>query len=623
MSLNSELLIKINGDVKDLKNKFKQIKGETNSLNDTLKSAAKISTAAFVGFGAAIGGVVAQSAKSETIRTQFEVLTGSVDVAKKAMVDLQNFSASTPFQFGDIAKAGQKLLGFGFSVDELQTKLREVGDVSAAVGADLGELTLIVGQVAAAGKLTGERLLQMQERAIPIGPAIAKTMGVAESSVRDLVSAGKVTNEVFQKAFSTLSQEGGVAFGGMAKRSQTLSGLISTLKDNISILSNEIGQYFVPLIKSAVSGLTNFIKYVKEHPEIAKFTAILLGVGAAISGLVATLSTAGIMLISFKAAVVALGLTMKGVLVSTGIGAILVGLGLLYTYWDEVITFMQDKFSSFVETMSDLGSGLTKMLKGIFTLDVSSFKEGLNEVKESFASHEDEMQDVKDEKNQQDIDKELERKLAKNDAIKGQKDTFDAETKEKEKSNLEKSKVETGNYFKTRMNQWKAYANFEKLTNKEREQAQSDTINNLSALQRSGNAQMKAIGKSAALVQIGMSTSEGAIKAYASLAGIPLVGPALGAAAAGALIAYGAERARNVIGLETGGIVTQQTNAVIGERNRPEAVIPLDSPEAENYGIGGISEPMKLEINFTGDLAQYIEEKQVENEKLRISIQRA
>lgn len=101
----------------------------------------------------------------------------------------------------------------------------------------------------------------------------------------------------------------------------------------------------------------------------------------------------------------------------------------------------------------------------------------------------------------------------------------------------------------------KSFKRFEDMTNAERIQSQKDTVGNLAQLQNSGNAQMRTIGKAAALTQIGISTQEGAIKAYSSLAGIPIVGPALGAVAAGALIAYGAERAKNVLGFETGGIV--------------------------------------------------------------------
>jgi len=243
--------IKIDGDTKKVD---KNLKKTQKQLKKTEKSAKKAfspsiflgATAAVAAIGLALKGLISEASKIEDIGVQFEVLTGSTKVAQKAMEELMAFSASTPFQFEDIAEAGKKLLGFGFSVDSLKPKLRELGDVSAALGVPLQDLSLIYGQVSAAQKLTGERLLQFQERAIPIGAALAKVMKQPESAIKDLVSEGKVSFAIFEKAFASLSEEGGVAFGGLEKKSKTLSGRISTLRDNFSQLAVAIGQKMIP-----------------------------------------------------------------------------------------------------------------------------------------------------------------------------------------------------------------------------------------------------------------------------------------------------------------------------------------------------------------------------------------
>ena len=76
--------------------------------------------------------------------------------------------------------------------------------------------------------------------------------------------------------------------------------------------------------------------------------------------------------------------------------------------------------------------------------------------------------------------------------------------------------------------------------------AAQGAANELVALQNSKNKSLAAIGKAAAIFQITNDTARGAMSAYASLAGLPVVGPALGAAAAAAVIAYGAERIAGV-----------------------------------------------------------------------------
>ncbi|MHA1347771.1 MAG: phage tail tape measure protein, partial [Candidatus Heimdallarchaeaceae archaeon] len=90
---------------------------------------------------------------------------------------------------------------------------------------------------------------------------------------------------------------------------------------------------------------------------------------------------------------------------------------------------------------------------------------------------------------------------------------------------------------------------------KEEVQGVKNASQQLAQLSRSRNSTLKGIGKAAARVNAAIATSEGAIKAYSSLAGIPIVGPALGAAAAAALIAFGVEQQAQISAAQTGGFV--------------------------------------------------------------------
>lgn len=83
--------------------------------------------------------------------------------------------------------------------------------------------------------------------------------------------------------------------------------------------------------------------------------------------------------------------------------------------------------------------------------------------------------------------------------------------------------------------------------------AVSQMFSDLSTLQQSGNKRMFEIGKAAARANVVMSTYEGAQKAYTALAGIPVVGPALGAAAAGAAIVAGGVRLQAINSTSFGG----------------------------------------------------------------------
>ncbi|WPK40875.1 tail length tape measure protein [Pseudomonas phage Knedl] len=89
--------------------------------------------------------------------------------------------------------------------------------------------------------------------------------------------------------------------------------------------------------------------------------------------------------------------------------------------------------------------------------------------------------------------------------------------------------------------------------------AQADSFFGMMAqMSSSGNKKLAAIGKAAAIAQAVINTYQAATAAYAAMAGIPIVGPALGAAAAGAAIVAGlanvqAIKSQNVAGYEKGG----------------------------------------------------------------------
>jgi len=196
----------------------------------------------------------------ERLETQFGVLLRSTAAAQKQIEELSEFAATTPFQLEGLAEATAQLLSFGFESDTIIDRLKVIGDVAAGSNSDLKEVALIFGQIRAAGKLTGERLLQLQERAIPIGSALAKSLGVAESQVRGLVSAGKIGFAEFEAAFRSLTQAGGLFKGATEKQSQTLGGLLSTLNDNFFALQVAVAKTFGPSFKILLGEAINVVR---------------------------------------------------------------------------------------------------------------------------------------------------------------------------------------------------------------------------------------------------------------------------------------------------------------------------------------------------------------------------
>jgi len=158
----------------------------------------------------------------------------------------------------------------------------------------------------------------------------------------------------------------------------------------------------------------------------------------------------------------------------------------------------------------------------------------------------------------------------------------------------------------------------------------------LIALTNSKNSTLKSIGKAAASTQAAIATGEGAIKAYSSLAGIPIVGPFLGAAAAAAVVAYGIEQQSTILGANTGGLVPLGSGSV-GRDSVPAMLTPNEivapdksfdevvegtavargftPPEDDDSRFGGGSggvQKIIVELQPADDFIGMIEQKQIE-----------
>lgn len=474
----------------------KKKKTEVNSLG---KSVGKFATHPAVLFtaavGAFIGKTIAAAAALETVTIKFETLTGSVQRAQAHVKELTDFTARTPFQFEGVAAASARLQAFGFSVSEIMPKLKVLGDVASVTGSTIGELALIYGQVEAAGKLTGERLLQLQERQVPILKMLSKHFEITTGEVQKLITAGGVSSTTFQKVFDTLNQEGGYAFGGMEKQSNTLAGKISTLKDNFNIFAQEIGDTFLPASKKVTGWL---ISTLQKGTDVTKW---------------------------IKESV----------------------LGIQKVKKESEKPWGKKNKASGLEEWEKAALVKKKEEENQMTEDLAKAGEDLIKANKKRKKKEDEADRIakleKDLRAIDDFDLLRNAKLSK----RAQEDALIERNKDKIeklralKKNKEADKLEVDNYNIKKKRREADLKNGEMV------------MNHFIGMTRSKNKTLQAIGKIAAIKEIGINTAEMAVKSFnwASKWG----GPIAGGIAAAAAIAFGVEQAKEVAGLYNGGTV--------------------------------------------------------------------
>lgn len=243
-----------------------KIRASTRGLDTLANKLVGIGTrlTAFVTLPIAAAGIFSLKAASdvEQLNVAFTTMLGSEEEALALTEELINFAARTPFTIPGIQANAKQLLGMGVEAEKLIPTLKAIGDVAAGVGADMSRVALNFGQVRTQGKLTGRELRDFAVQGIPLIAELAKNFGVTEKEVAGLVSAGKVGFKDVEKAFISMSSEGGKFFDLMIKQSGTLGGLFSNFLDNLFKGAAAIGQVAVEALhlKAIFRGLNSILE---------------------------------------------------------------------------------------------------------------------------------------------------------------------------------------------------------------------------------------------------------------------------------------------------------------------------------------------------------------------------
>ena len=209
-----------------------------------IMTGAKAATAAVAAFGTSLsiaGGFAVKSAANfEQTAIAMETLIGNSEEAQKTLKEISDFAAQTPFEFPELADTTKQLLAFGFNSNDAVKSMKMLGDISAGLNVPMGDLAYLLGTLKTQGRAMTIDIRQFAQRGLPIYEELAKVMKVSVKDVGDLITAGKVGFPEVQKALESMTNEGGKFHGMMARQATSLSGLWSTLKDNIGFSMREI-----------------------------------------------------------------------------------------------------------------------------------------------------------------------------------------------------------------------------------------------------------------------------------------------------------------------------------------------------------------------------------------------
>lgn len=236
--LFATLTLDSGGFERGLSDAQKRVKAFSENIKAGVQTAMKIG-AAVAAAGAAVGGYVLKTGigynqQMDDYTANMQTLLGGVDKAESKIKELSDMAAKTPFELPTLVDATQTLLAFGVKADDSTGILKSLGDISLGNASKLETLTRAYGKMSSTGKVTLENVQMMIDAGFNPLNLIAERNHMTMESLYKAISDGKVPFEELTWAIQKATSEGGQYFNGMETASKTLTGRLSTLKENWS-----------------------------------------------------------------------------------------------------------------------------------------------------------------------------------------------------------------------------------------------------------------------------------------------------------------------------------------------------------------------------------------------------
>lgn len=365
LNLEASKWTQISGKLSELSSKMK-------TFGDTITEAGKKVSVLSAAVVSLFGVGVKYNAEIEKSTQAFKTFIGSAEGAEKAIENIKNQSATSPFDTNELIRANQMLITTGESADDSRKTISALADAIALTGGGNDELSRMASnlqQIRNAGKATSMDIRQFAYAGIDVYGILAETTGKNVEELKKM----DITYEDLSKALIQASSEGGKYYNGQAQMTETLIGQVSRLKKTFQDLLGELSNSLMPILSSITSKLQRLVEWFKgldqsQKDLITKIGLAIVAIGPGLIILGKLISFGGIIMgglskISGAIAGLTTGTgTLSAVLTAlTGpvgivIGAIAVLAAEFALLWNKSETFrnsMIEVGKSFVNTYND------------------------------------------------------------------------------------------------------------------------------------------------------------------------------------------------------------------------------------------------------------------------------
>lgn len=285
-----------------------------------VRMAARLGT--MLGAALSVRGMVQAADTWSDLSARVGNAVGSMEQAPSIMQRIQQIARQS---YSDLGQTAEAFISNSTALRELGYSTRQTLDytealnnmlvVSGARGQRAEAVQRALSVAMATGRLQGDGLNTVMANGGRVAEALAAELGTTVNGLRAAAASGRITSDVIGRA----------VLNAMEAVREEAANMPATVGDGITAMRNG----FIALIGTfdqtlgASEGLGNFLVMLADNMQLIASFAIAAG-----AALVASYTPAIVAATASTAAWIASLITLRGVLISTGIGAFVVGAGL-------------------------------------------------------------------------------------------------------------------------------------------------------------------------------------------------------------------------------------------------------------------------------------------------------
>lgn len=210
--------------------------------------------------------VIGFNSQLQSAKAAFTGLLGSAQQADTFLKQLQQFAATTPFEFPDVLKASQRFLGMGVAANEVIPMLRDISTVVSAMGGgteQINRVTVAISQMIAKNRVSAEEMNQLSEAGVQGWQMLAKGLDLPIAQVMKLAEEGQISAATFMDAWKKAANTPEMLASAKNMES-TWQTATSNMKDGIAQFLQVAGKPLFDALTESALALSKWLTTTSE-----------------------------------------------------------------------------------------------------------------------------------------------------------------------------------------------------------------------------------------------------------------------------------------------------------------------------------------------------------------------